>query len=188
MINGDHFTKVELTPEGFTRYQLSEAAKGNQYALGRRYRRSAETKRKLSEAGKGRHCSKETRQKLSEALKCCWQDPRHARKVLAHKNLNEGERKLDTILQALFPGKFALNIRAEVMVLGGKVPDFVNVNGKKQVIELWGNWWHRHDDPQDRIDYFKQFGWNTLIIWERELKDEVKLKQRLRAFIATGDG
>ena len=58
------------------------------------------------------------------------------------------------------------------MVLGGKIPDWVNVNGKKRVIELYGNYFHNpkyfpeKQTPEDRINYFKQFGYDTLIIWQ----------------------
>lgn len=145
---------------------------------------SRETRRKLSEAHKGQYVSIKTRRKLSEVSKRHWQSPEYARKILAHKKPNSAECKLDAILQRLFPGEFALNIRAEIIVLGGKVPDFVNVNHKKQLIELWGDWWHRDQNPQERIDYFKQFGdWDTLIVWEHELKNEAILKQKLQTFV-----
>lgn len=100
---------------------------------------------------------------------------------------NRAERKLDAILQEICPDEFALNVKANIMVLGGKIPDFVNVNGRKKLIELYGDYWHRNDNPQDRIDYLRQFGWETLIIWERELKDEAKLKQKLLAFVNQQD-
>ena len=35
---------------------------------------------------------------------------------------------------------------------------------------------------QNRIDYFKQFGWDTLVIWEHELKDERAVINRLLEF------
>ena len=50
-----------------TRKKLSEARKGNKYALG--YHHTDETKKKIGEARKGKHRSEETRKKLSEAAK-----------------------------------------------------------------------------------------------------------------------
>ena len=68
------------------------------------------------------------------------------------------------------------------MILSGKIPDFVNVNGKKKLIELYGDYWHRNDNPQDRINLFKKFGWDTLVVWEKELKDEILLKEKILEF------
>lgn len=175
--------------------RLSETRKGQIPPMKGKHH-TEETRRRMSETHKGKpsgmlgkHLTKETKCKIGKASKCHWQNPEYARKVLAGKNPSKAERKLDAILQELFPGEFMLNIRAEIMVLGGKVPDFVNVNHKKQLIELYEDYWHdpkrfpKHQSPQDRIDYFKQFGdWDTLVVWEHELKDEAKLKQRLMNF------
>jgi len=60
----------------------------------------------------------------------------------------------------------------------------MNVNGEKQLIELYGDYWHRDDDPQERINIFRGFGFSTLVIWERELRDEPAVVERLKAFIS----
>ena len=65
--------------------------------------------------------------------------------------------------------------------LGGKIPDFVNEE-KKKIIEHYGTFYHERDNPQTRIDYFKQFGYDTLIIWEHELKDEESLIKKILKF------
>ena len=56
-------------------------------------------------------------------------------------------------------------------VIDGMVPDFININGKKQVIEVYGDYWHRNHKPQDRIDHYKKFGFKCLVYWEKDLKD-----------------
>lgn len=43
-------------------------------------------------------------------------------------------------------------------------PDFVNIK-KRKVIEGFGDYWHRNDNPQDKIDSFGKFGYDCLIIW-----------------------
>lgn len=68
------------------------------------------------------------------------------------------------------------------MMLGGKIPDIVNVNGQKKVVELWGTYWHRDQNPDDRIALFRPFGWDTLVVWEKELKDRPALEARLQEF------
>ena len=74
--------------------------------------------------------------------------------------------------------------------LGGKNPDFMNVNGKKQLIEIFGDYWHseekigkpKDEHVKDRIDHFKQYGFDTLIIWEHELKNKKKLERNIISF------
>jgi G:T-mismatch repair DNA endonuclease (very short patch repair protein) len=39
-------------------------------------------------------------------------------------------------------------------------------------------------NPQDRIDAFKPFGFDTLVIWERELKDIENVKNKIQEFHA----
>jgi hypothetical protein len=51
---------------------------------------------------------------------------------------NKKEKDLDSVLQELFPGEYSLNVRGDVLIIGGKVPDFVNTNGQKKLIgALW---------------------------------------------------
>jgi len=95
---------------------------------------------------------------------------------------NKKEIILDNFLKSILPIEYQINVKADVMTLGGKIPDFVNINGKKKLIELYGDFWHRNDNPQDRIDYFKNFGWDTLVIWEKELKDRESLKEKILNF------
>jgi hypothetical protein len=65
--------------------------------------------------------------------------------------------------------------------LGGKCPDFVHqVNSK--IIELYGDYYHDGDNPQDRVDYYKKFGYNTLVIWEHELRDKDSLIEKILNF------
>lgn len=88
-----------------------------------------------------------------------------------HAKPNKVERKLNLIIQSIKRHEFALNVRGNIMILGGKVPDFCNINGRKLLIELYGNYFHKGENPEHRINYFKKFGYDTLIIWENELKD-----------------
>lgn len=39
------------------------------------------------------------------------------------------------------------------------------------------------EHEQERTNYFKQFGYDTLIIWEQELKDVKTLKHKLNSFV-----
>ena len=59
-------------------------------------------------------------------------------------------------------------------------PDFV-VPKTKKVIDIFGDYWHKGENPKIRIRAFKKFGYNLLIIWEGEINrfpEKVKLKVR----------
>ncbi len=170
--------------------------------------RSLETKKKISEKNKGKklseeqilfikkrttgknnpmygkHHSSETKNKIRKS----WEDP-VAKEARVKKSVrgagfkpNKAEKKLNSILCELFPGEYKLNVKANIITLGGKVPDFVNVNGKKKLIELYGDFWHKGQSGRKRINYFKKFGWDTLIVWEKELKNRVSLTKKLYSF------
>ena len=51
-------------------------------------------------------------------------------------------------------------------------PDFIHLNGKKIAVEIFGDYWHRNDDPQERITAFQKYGWDCMVFWEHEVKGE----------------
>ena len=93
------------------------------------------------------------------------------------------EQKLIGLIQENnLPFKYVGNWQ---FVLGGKCPDFLNINGRKQLIELFGNYWHTlkaRETVEQRIDHFRQFGFDTLIIWQDELANESEVASRIRTF------
>lgn len=58
-------------------------------------------------------------------------------------------------------------------------PDFIHESDNK-VIEVYGKYWHRNDDPKDRINTFAEIGWDCLVIYENEFEDENKIIKKLR--------
>lgn len=50
-----------------------------------------------------------------------------------------------------------------------KNPDFKK-NGSKAVIEVWGDYWHRDQNPQDLIEWYQENGFECKIYWETEIK------------------
>lgn len=154
------------------------------------FKHSEETKRKLSEMNKGRKHSEETKKKISESHKGIKFSEEHKEKIIKaiiKANCikpNKAELKLDQLLNNLLPNEYKFVGDGQV-IIAGKCPDFININGKKELIELYGRYWHRNDDPQERIDLFKQFGYNTLVIWDNELKNEKELKNKILIFNKT---
>jgi very-short-patch-repair endonuclease len=71
-------------------------------------------------------------------------------------------------------------------IINGFNPDFINCNGQKKIIELYGDYWHNLPDYKERdkcrIKSYKKYGYKTLIIWEHELKNLRQLNNKLIKF------
>ena len=86
-------------------------------------------------------------------------------------------------------------------------PDIV-FPGKRKVIQVQGCFWHQHEGcrlanmPKSRLEYWgpklarnverdattlaalREAGWEPLVVWECETRDEDALRERLQAFLA----
>ena len=67
------------------------------------------------------------------------------------------------------------------------IPDFVYVNGAKEVIELFGNYWHsaKVADSWKRTELgkimaYNSIGYKCLVIWESELKDRETVISKIK--------
>lgn len=50
-----------------------------------------------------------------------------------------------------------------------KNPDFISLD-RKCVIEIYGDYWHKNDNPKDIIEKYKEIGWNCIVYWEHQVK------------------
>jgi hypothetical protein len=147
-------------------------------------RHSADTLKLMRSVHTVLNADPKRREKISKTKTRQWEDIEYARMVRKAQAVNPTKLELafDALHKDTLPGEYVINTHAEVAVIGSKIPDFVHTAGKKKVVELWGDYWHRGQNPQDRIDYFKRFGYDTLIVWEHEMKDIESVKAKLLAF------
>jgi len=138
--------------------------------------------KRLSEARKERVILQKTKDKQSETQKENWANPEFAKRmaISQHRKPNSAELLLESILNRCFPNEWKYTGDGQVWI-EGRNPDFVNINGKKQVIELFGCYWHIErarttDDVQNRINHYKKYGFDCLIIWDSQLTEEEVLK------------
>lgn len=172
--------------------------------------KSEETKRNIREARRGKpsnssgkhwSLSKKTKRRMKNAQSKKWQSPEYREKqlkaIFAGLKLRptKPERRMRNGLNKMFPGEYRYVGDGQTFI-GGKCPDFINVNGQKKIIELFGTFWHGEDyrriafndntsnkeHEQQRIKHFAKYGFKTLIIWENELKNIKKLKKKIRNF------
>lgn len=97
------------------------------------------------------------------------------------------ERDLERILECNFPGEWRYVGDGKVTIEGYR-PDFINCNGKKLVIEAYGNFWHKPEEEDKRKELFAKYGYRTLVIWEpedRKLREE-DVVSTVKAFMTGG--
>jgi very-short-patch-repair endonuclease len=165
-------------------------AKISQRLTGRNF--SPEWRSRLSNSsfwkGKTKVVSDSTRNKLRKIQVDAWSGytPEEKRLRLrsnataqAVERPNYVERKLQSMLDQVLPGQYTYVGDFSILV-GGKNPDFISTTGKK-VIELFGEHWHEIEDEPNRIQHFKENGYDCLVLWAKELnKDD--LTERLLSF------
>lgn len=182
-----------------TRNKISKANKGRKYPL--------EFGKKISDSNKGRdswnkglikcytketlekmsiaklNMSEEIRQKISNSVKRLWKDKEYITKICKGRAIrpNKPETIVLDLLNNFYPNEWRYTGDFSFMI-NGKNPDFVNCNGQKKIIELFGNYFHKGENPKDRAKIFAPFGYKTLVIWERELKNINKVKSRIQRF------
>lgn len=118
-----------------------------------------------------------------EKFRRMWRDPEYVRKQMEARSVKPN--KTEMMLEEWFkkhelPFKFVGDGK---VILGGKLPDFINYNGGKQIIELFGDYWHEPEEEEERKKIFAEFGYDTLIIWEHELKDESALLNKVESWL-----
>ena len=100
-----------------------------------------------------------------------------------HKKPNKLEKRLiDLIQRENLPFKYVGNWE---FIVGGKCPDFMSTNGKKLLIELFGNYWHTvkaRETVEERVARFREHGFETLVLWESEMGEEKRVLEKIRRF------
>jgi len=107
-----------------------------------------------------------------------------ANSLLAGKSMNG----LESDFAAVFPELRYVG-DGQIWFNAGKVrinPDFIILE-KKLVVELWGDYWHRNDDPVVRVQQFAKVGWKCMVIWESEFRNTPEAVISLvRQFLGSG--
>lgn len=149
---------------------------------------SAATKR-LWEDPKFRAAREEERRQM-------WRNPEHVAKVMKslHARPTKPEQELIELLAEIAP-QFKYNGDfSQGVTLCGLIPDFVNTDGKKEIIECFGAAFHDpevafikmswHQTELGRIMAYNSLGYRTLIIWDRDLRDKEAVRHAIRQFVS----
>jgi len=187
------------------RQKMSEAQIGNTHALG--FRQTEEARQRMSESKRGREVSEETRQRISmslqgrvmseetkqrrsESQRGLWRSPEYARMMseAQHRKPNGCELQLLSVLDKYFPSewKYTGDGKDKEDWIGGRNPDFMGVNGKKQVIEVFGYYYHspcyfpNRPTEEELIAHYKSYGYSCIVFWEYDVYNGEEVVERLR--------
>ncbi len=61
----------------------------------------------------------------------------------------------------------------KIALIDGLNPDFQCVSDPNVFIDLWGDYWHRGQDPRKRIKRFARHGKLLTVLWESEVLEFV---------------
>jgi len=164
------------TPEA--RLKMSKSRKGqNTWSKGSE--KTKETRQRNSGASIKMWQNPEYRARQVQEMKERWANPEYANRVRPliikgnHSKPNKPEQRLIDIVQKYnLPFKYTGD---GSFLIHGYSPDFVNCNGEKVVIEVFGDYWHGErartwkETELGRIMAFNSFGFRCIILWEREL-------------------
>jgi G:T-mismatch repair DNA endonuclease (very short patch repair protein) len=141
----------------------------------------------------GKHHSPRTKAQISATQTALWSNKEYKEKMIrsilgARGNLpTTPEREMLAILEKSFPNEWRYCGNGTI-IIGGKNPDFINVNGRKTVIEVFGDYWHSEEKtglPIDqhiagRVAHFAAYGFRCAVIWEHETKNEEIVLRKIR--------
>jgi len=128
------------------------------------------------------------RNKVSLGLKRAWKKPEYRNKIVPKIMLannirpTQPEIKMLALLGDILPNEYKYTGSGD-LIIDGICPDFAHCNGMNKVIEVYGDYWHRGENPQDRIDKFREFGYDCIVIWEHEIKNSPEqVKDKIKTF------
>lgn len=190
----------EKMSEGHRRYwQNPDAHKKCSTERGERYSNPSECKKlsdaqkksfktperikKHSEGQKRRYNNPQERKKQSIQGKERWEDAEFVKKMMIARNIkpNKLEQFVGNVLQKHYPDEWKFNGDGSCgVVLNGLIPDFINVNGEKKVIEVFGEAFHNPEKAFMEVTWkrqefgrkavFAQLGFNCVVLWGEEIK------------------
>ncbi|MBA7591215.1 hypothetical protein ES708_33367 [subsurface metagenome] len=176
--NKTSFKKGQVSPaKGIKRLDVSRKNKLTQPALVSRAHREGKMRPPKEYADKIRRGVLKAYEegRLVSSFGKLNRDPQFIAKQIVARGVKPSriELKLEDILNRNFPNQYEYTGDGK-LIINGMVPDFCNKDGKKDLIELYGDYWHSPEVTQDnwrrtelgRIMAYNSLGYHCLVIWE----------------------
>jgi len=126
----------------------------------------------------------EYKQKQSISSKKRWLDSEYVKKMMKANNRKptNPEKVFDEITPVIvrYVGNRGWNRWTGKQY---RNPDF-KITGQNKVIEIYGDYWHRNDNPEDLIQEYKDIGLDCLVFWEHEIYDDInRVLKKVNEFV-----
>lgn len=145
----------------------------------------------LTDFGRGVFKSSVYRAKQAEISRRLWTEDKQRKMVLGQQRKpNKPENIVLNILNNHFPNEW-LYTGDGTFIINGLNPDFINVNGEKLIIEVFGDYWHTkkirryNETEKGRKEAYQKYGYDTLVVWESETKNLGLLLDKITNFITS---
>lgn len=155
-----------------------------------------------SEVVSGRVKSSKEIRNISEAARDVWRRLTPEDRLIRMGKFRSGRRNkpnkaellLDSWLQEDFLGEWKYVGDGQVWI-EGRNPDFINVNGIKAVIELFGSYWHELSEvtassksEKSTIEHYNRYGFYCLVVWFDKSEDLILEWSTIRKWIGGLNG
>ncbi len=151
-----------------TKEKLSNLKRGDKNPMfGKHHTIEAIKKMKMSKLGKpnikwkGKHHAESTKEKIRQM---------RMKQRLPNKFTKPEMKFMRIIRKHNLPYKYTGNGSFWIENIN---PDFVQTNGKKICIEIWGDYWHNLPKEikkdEKKLEILQKYGWHRIVIWEHEL-------------------
>jgi len=178
--------KIKFKEEGFLNTEKTK--KKISKSLKEYYKTHPGTMTGVVSPSKGTKLSNKQKLHLSKLAKLRWKDKTYLNKI--RKGMHLKPNKPEKVLINLFKeNNFDYRFVGDLeFIIEGKNPDFVNCNGQKKIIEMFGDYWHNnsktkyHQTEVGTKEHYAKYGWKTLIVWENELKDMDSVLEKVKEF------
>ncbi len=133
-----------------------------------------------------KHPMKRLENKIKQKIRAKeqWKNPSFVKKQMKSRGCkpNKTEVRFQDWLNKKFPNEWKFVGDGE-FILGGKNPVYLNVNGKKKLLEIFGEHVHKEGSDKERISFFKKYGFETLVIWYKELRNIGEVEKKVKNFM-----
>ena len=149
--------------------------------------RSSNVRKKQGNFREGTKHSDSTKEKMRIRGKERWCNPAYIQKIKIGMDMKptKPERTLIELLNKWYPNLWKY-VGDWSFWIENRNPDFVNVNGKKLIIEFDGEYWHglqkMIEKDKLRNATYERYGYKMLSINYADLKDIVMLKKKIQEF------
>jgi very-short-patch-repair endonuclease len=171
------------TKNAMQRPEVKQKTQKTWFKKGQRISKKTEFRKGSIPWNKGKPWPEEFKKKQSiirkEFIK---NNPELLKKSLTFRRPNKTEEKLTSLFQTNFPNEFKF-VGNGSFIIEGLNPDWINCNGKKLIIELFGEPWHKKEEVTKRTDTFAKYGFKTLVLWWKETRNEKMLIEKVRNFV-----